>query len=380
VTTTRLPGTPFALSLLAAFFCCASLHAADAPVEQDLFVSGAGHPVYRIPSLIVTAKGTLIALCEARAGKSDAGDIDIVQRRSTDGGKTWSDVTVVWDDGANTCGNPCPVLDTETGTLHLLLTWNQGSVSEGKIRAGFGEDSRRVFYSSSRDDGATWSKPADITAQVKDPAWTWYATGPGAGIQIVHGAHKGRLVIPCDHKLPKADGKGLAYWSHTIYSDDHGATWRRGGDSAGDAVNECEVVELSGGRLLLNMRNYNKSVKARQICFSDDGGETWHGQKHDVALIEPVCQASIRRHSWPADGRPGAILFSNPASTSARAALTIRASYDDGATWPDAKLLYAGSSAYSCLAPLPDGRAACLYERDDYKKITLAIFTLDWLK
>jgi sialidase-1 len=174
-------------------------------------------------------------------------------------------------------------------------------------------------------------------------------------------------VAPCDHI---EDGR---YYSHVIYSDDHGQTWQLGGRTPRDQVNECEVVELADGRLMLNMRNYDQqTARARQVAFSDDGGESWYGQRHDPALIEPRCQASIRRVRWPDEGRQGMIMFSNPAHERDRKRMTVRASFDDGKTWPTQLLLYDGSSAYSCLAVLPDGSVGCLYEADDYRRIELA--------
>ncbi len=347
--------------------------------QTDVFVSGEdGYHSYRIPSVITTKQATLLAFCEGRKhSRSDTGDIDLLLRRSSDGGATWSALQVVWDDGPNTCGNPCPVVDQETGVIWMLLTWNSGAIAERQIAPGFGEDSRRVFVTHSEDDGLTWAEPQEITADTKQKTWSWYATGPGAGIQIASGKHHGRLVIPCDHKIPSAGGTRL--YSHVVYSDDHGATWQLGGRSPADEVNECEVVELVGGRLMLNMRSYDKNVKARQVCFSDDGGMTWHGQRHDRVLIEPICQASIRRYRWPTDDQPGVILFSNPASIESRQRLTIRASYDDGGTWKHSRLLHPGGSAYSCLSVLSDQSIGCLYEKDNYQRITFARFPLAWL-
>ncbi|MFT5123868.1 MAG: sialidase-1 [Kiritimatiellia bacterium] len=352
----------------------------DAIEHTDVFTSGAGgYHTYRIPAAIVSAKGTVLAFCEGRKkSRSDTGDIDLVLRRSTDQGKTWGEPRVVWDDGGNTCGNPCPVLDRDTGTLWLLLTWNAGEIHESKVKPGFGLDSRRVFVTHSTDDGLTWAEPSDITTVAKNKAWSWYATGPGAGIQLQHGAHKGRLVIPCDHKMPLAAG-GLKWGSHVIYSDDHGAHWKLGGVAEKGLVNECEVVELSDGRLMLNMRNYDKTMKARQICFSKDGGASWQEQRLDPTLIEPICQASIRRISWPTSEAAGVILFSNPASTKGRENMTVRASMDDGKTWPIQKGLHAGSAAYSCLCIFDARTFGCLYECDGYKHIRFAPLTLESL-
>ena len=144
-----------------------------------------GYHTYRIPSLIVTTKGTVLAFCEGRKqSASDAGDIDLLLRRSRDGGKTWSAPQVVWDDGPNTCGNPCPVIDAKTGTIWLLLTHNLGSDSESKIVDGTSKGTRTVWVTRSDDDGATWARPVEITSTVKRPDWTWYATGPGVGISL----------------------------------------------------------------------------------------------------------------------------------------------------------------------------------------------------
>jgi sialidase-1 len=166
-----------------------------------------------------------------------------------------------------------------------------------------------------------------------------------------------------------------------IYSDDHGRSWKLGGSTPEHQVNECEVVELTDNRLLLNMRNYDRSQRARQQAISRDGGLSWAQQRHVPELIEPICQASIRRLSWPGGGKPGVLLFSNPASTS-RERLTLKASFDDGETWPVSRLLDPRPSAYSCLAVLPDGTAGILYEageRNPYESLVFARFTLDWL-
>lgn len=365
------------LALVLLLLPLAAAAAADAPVETDVYVSGeGGYHTYRIPSVIQTQKGTLLAFCEGRKrSRSDAGDIDLLLRRSTDGGLSWSEPQVVWDDGDNTCGNPCPVVDQETGTIWLLLTWNAGDVSEAKIQPGFGRDSRRVFVSHSKDDGQTWAEPQEITEKAKDKSWSWYATGPGGGIQLTRGKHKGRLVIPCDHKLPREIG-----YSHVIYSDDHGQTWQLGGSTPADKCNECEVVELTDGRLLLNMRSHDKNYKARWISYSDDGGLTWSTPKQDPTLVEPICQASIRRYRWPEGDKPGVLLFSNPGTTNGREKLTIRASYDDGQSWPKSRVLYPKGSAYSCLVVLADGSIGCLYEKDGYKRIVFARFPLAWVE
>ena len=229
----------------------------------------------------------------------------------------------------------------------------------------------------SADDGLTWSVPREITADVKAANWTWYATGPGNGIQLTRGDNKGRLVIPCDH----VEANTKWFYAHVIYSDDHGKSWRLGGSSPAGETNECAVVELADGQLMLNMRSWDYSKKARVVCFSKFGGLTWTGQRIDENLIDPICQASILRYAWPEGDAKGCILFSNPMSTE-RERMTVRLSYDEGRTWPVARLLHDGPAAYSCLAALPDSSIACLYEcgrKDKYEKIVFARFTLDWL-
>jgi sialidase-1 len=348
--------------------------------QEHIWTSGRdGYHTYRIPALAVTCAGTVLAFCEGRAdGMGDTGRIDMLLKRSTDGGRTWSPASIVWSDG-HTCGNPCPVVDRKTGTIWLLMTWNRHDDPQRAIEAGTSKDTRRAFVTSSRDDGLTWDKPREITADVKPAEWTWYATGPGAGIQLTRGAHAGRLVAPCDHRRAPGDP-----WmgAHIVYSDDGGASWRLGGITPGGGVNECEAVELADGSVMLNMRNYTRTTAARQVSVSADGGLTWGPQRFDAALPEPVCQAAIHRHTWPAGGTPGVILFSNPASGTDRVNMTVRASLDEGATWAAAKVLEPGFSAYSDLAVLPDGTILCLYESGAERKygaLTLARFGLDWL-
>ena len=360
----------------------ATAGAAQAPAapggvdEVDVFVSGTGgYHTYRIPAVIVTKAGTVLAFCEGRKkSRSDTGNIDLMLKRSSDGGKTWSKPQVVWDDKSNTCGNPCPVVDQATGTIWLLLTWNRGDDHEKRIKAGTSKDTRRVFVCRSTDDGATWTSPVDITATAKRKDWRWYATGPGVGIQLRRGPHAGRMVIPCDHSA----AKGM-YGSHAVISDDGGKTWRHGQPILPD-VNECQVVELTEGKLMMNMRNYRGASRGiRGVATSTDGGVTFSKVSYDKALPEPVCQASFLRYSTAGDGGRNILLFSNPASKTGRVKMTVRASYDEGRTWPVAKLIHAGGSAYSCLTVLPDKTVGLLYERDGYKRISFARIRPEWL-
>ena len=197
-------------TLFVVSFCVVTLPVVAADeFKTTVWTSGEGaYHTYRIPSVIRTMNGTLLAFCEGRrSGRGDAGNIDLLLKRSFNGGKTWSDAVVLWDDNGHTCGNPCPVIDDSTGTVWLLLTHNLGTDHEADIIKGKARSTRTVWVSHSSDDGHTWVTPSEITKTTKKPGWGWYATGPGVGIQIKHGPHKGRLVIPCDHSYDEPTGK-----------------------------------------------------------------------------------------------------------------------------------------------------------------------------
>jgi sialidase-1 len=358
------------------------------PEQQVVFSAGAdGYHTYRIPALLATPKGTLLAFCEGRRlGRGDSGAIDLVVKRSDDGGDTWSRPAVVWSDGDNTCGNPCPVVDRRTGRILLPMTWNLGEDQGRAMHDGTSKGTRKVFLAHSDDDGKSWSAARDITAQAKSQDWWWYATGPGVAIQIRRGDHAGRIVVPANHSS-KANG----YAAHTILSDDGGKSWRRSSVIA-PACNESQVVELSDQRLMMNMRSQSfTSVERsgyRSISFSSDGGETWTAPTFDAHLGDPQVQASLIRYSWPAEPGGGRLLFSNPSppisrERGQRIRMTVRLSRDDGRTWPAARLIHEGPSAYSSLARLADGRIALLYEAGEeqsYEQIRLARFSIDWLE
>lgn len=329
------------------------------PDLNYIFKSGtSGYNTFRIPAIVASTRGTLLAFAEGRkSSSSDTGDIDLVLKRSEDNGLTWSDIILVWDDSMNVCGNPAPVVDQKTGTIWLLSTWNLGSDHESEIIKQTSEDTRRIFVMSSTDDGLSWSNPVEITSSVKKENWTWYATGPCHGIQLESQAFSGRLVIPCDH-IEAGTNK---YFSHIIFSGDQGKTWKLGGKTPQDQVNECTVAERMDGSLVLNMRNYNRSQKARKVSVSTDGGMTWSDIRADQTLVEPICQASLL--TWSLSGvDAGKTLFLNPADENRRVNMTLRISNDWGNTWIKSKTLHAGPSAYSDLVRTPDGMAGCLYE------------------
>jgi sialidase-1 len=324
--------------------------------KQLLFISGQdGYNTYRIPALEVTNKGTILAFCEGRKKDTiDYGEIDLLLKRSTDNGQSWSEPIVVWHDAGNTCGNPCVVVDRISGKIFLLSTWNDGQDYEEAILKQYSLDTRRVFVLCSSDDGLNWSEPKEITAMVKKDNWTWYATGPGSGIQISRGKFKDRLIIPCDH----IEADTMHHYSHIIFSDDYGETWRLGGRSPRDGVNECEAVELADDRLMLNMRSHG----FRQTAVSRDGGTSWQNQKFDSGLPDSYCQASILRYKQRFPDKGNIIIFCNPGSSDERKDMTLYLSYDEAETWNVSHLIQSGPCAYSDLAILNNGDIGCLYE------------------
>lgn len=368
----------FTLSAVASTIVVVERAAAQAPPAIERFTvwrAGVdGYHTYRIPALLVTARGTLLAFCEGRKTSSaDHGDVDLLVKRSADGGRTWSAQQVVYEEGGDariTIGNPCPVVDRADGTIWLLFT----------------RDNDTVHVTNSRDDGLTWADPVEITASVKAAGWTWYATGPGVGIQLRHGPDAGRLVVPCDHR--DRHGAGTAKFSHVFYSDDHGATWQLGG-TVSPHTDECQVVELGDGDLLINMRNYwerdgkdASKGRRRAVARSTDGGRSWGPLEFDATLIEPVCQASLIGWASGSTEPADLLLFSNPASRTRRENLTVRLSRDSGRTWPQQVVVQSGPAAYSCLAQLPDGALGCLFETGEagtYERLELARFTWDAL-
>lgn len=335
----------------------------QAPCETDIFVSGqGGYHTYRIPAIVVSQAGTILALCEGRKhSSSDSGDIDLLLRRSFDNGRTWQPKQVIWDNGEDTIGNPCPVVDQSTGTIWLPFCRNND----------------RVYVTRSIDDGNSWSSPVDITSDLKLPSWDWYATGPGHGIQLSNG----RLLIPCDHRLANESSIDRGFRSHVFYSDDHGSTWQLGGIVAKEFTDECEAVQTVDGAVYLNIRR-ERSQPQRMYAWSDNEGEAWSEAQWDETLIGTACQASVVRFTNVPSHAKNRVLFSNPASTSRRERLTIRLSYDECQTWSAGKMLWPGPAAYSDLCVLPDMTICCLYEGGDdhpYENIRFARFTLEWL-
>ena len=311
-----------------------------------------GFELYRIPAIVKSKSNTLLAFAEARKARSngDSGDIDLVVKRSSDNGKTWSKQITIWNDGQNTCGNPVPIVD-DRGRIHLLMTWNFQTDKWGAITNGTGEDSRRPYYTYSDDDGITWAQPVEITSSVKKEKWDWYATGPCHGIQIQKGIHKGRLVAP-NYFTTRESGKVTSY-SHIIYSDDYGKTWKPGEPTPVGGVGECSVAEIGEGTLMLNMRADEGFY--RKSCTSIDGGLTWSSPQISIDQIDCKCQGSILSIG-------GAVFLSNAASATERINMTIKKSTDNGKNWKGQYTVYEGNSGYSDIVELSDSQIAIIYE------------------
>ena len=311
-----------------------------------------GFELYRIPAIVKSKSNTLLAFAEARKARSngDSGDIDLVVKRSSDNGKTWSKQITIWNDGQNTCGNPVPIVD-DRGRIHLLMTWNFQTDKWGAITNGTGEDSRRPYYTYSDDDGITWAQPVEITSSVKKEKWDWYATGPCHGIQIQKGIHKGRLVAP-NYFTTRESGKVTSY-SHIIYSDDYGKTWKPGEPTPVGGVGEFSVAEIGEGTLMLNMRADEGFY--RKSCTSIDGGLTWSSPQISIDQIDCKCQGSILSIG-------GAVFLSNAASATERINMTIKKSTDNGKNWKGQYTVYEGNSGYSDIVELSDSQIAIIYE------------------
>lgn len=338
----------------------------------DVWVFGHdGYNTYRIPSMCTTTKGTVLAFAEARNPGKHHGNVDVVMKRSTDGGKTWSRQKLIWNPGGDVffARDPSPVVDRKTGDVLLLMGANV-PLSADLNKPG----PRRLFLMRSSDDGLSWTKPRPLNLMTQRDDMTMLTGGPCHGIQLERSQYKGRLVVPC-YCTVKGSVHGCV-----VYSDDNGATWNIGGIAAAGTP-ESTVVELSNGDVMLNVRR-----RPRRVAISQDAGETFPSTQPDPELPGPGCQATLRRYSWPDDPERGGknrILFCNPATSgggeTGRHSMTVRLSYDDGDTWPVARLAYPGYSAYSSMTVLPDGRIAVLYEKDGYRRLSFATFTLDWL-
>lgn len=361
---------------------------ADAPATTVFKADDDGYKVFRIPAIVAGANGDLLAFCEARQG-GDASEIDLVLKRSSDGGKTWGAIEMVQesddfrdlfgdDPPEITVGNPAPLVD------------QLSKENPGRLWLPFTLENDRVFVTYSDDFGKTWAPRREVTKDVKKEEWGWYATGPVHSIQLQREPHRGRLVIPCDHRLSDDGEDRGPNGVHAIISDDHGKSWRLGAlDETyedGMNANETTVVELNDGSLYFNTRDQNGSAPGtRGEAWSRDGGETFDsGSKEwskfrpvEGVLDPPVVQCALLRASEQF------ILFSGPDENGptgkGRSDLRIRFSSDEAKTWQDGPLIHTGPAAYSDMVRLKDKRVGVLFEAGDpgqknaYQRIDFAV-------
>ncbi len=354
--------------------------------EGDVFISGKeGVACFRIPSLITTTKGTLIAICDARRSRcSDPpNNIDLAMKRSYDNGKTWTQIKFIANyPGEEAAGTVSLTVDRQTGTIWLFFNYmvpkngfKTGMLNKFKTNEDY--NNWRTIYiraMKSDDDGENWSEPVDLT-YLKKTFWDYFITAPGTGIQT----RNGRILI--------ATYSSRAQYSisscQLIYSDDHGKSWNIG-HSTGEYSIEPQIVELEDGSLMMNMRQ-NRENGHRKFAISKDGGITWTEPADENTQPEPIsgCQASMIRFTSKKDGsNKNRLLFSNPASPMNRENMTIRMSYDEGVSWPVSRILHKGPSAYSSMTVLPDRTIGILYEKGEKssnEKISFARFDIGWL-
>ncbi|MET8824706.1 sialidase family protein [Streptomyces sp. NPDC004610] len=335
--------------------------------------SRGGYDTYRIPAVVRTPQGTVLAFAEGRRdGAGDSGDIDVVVRRSGDGGCTWGPVSVVAAGEGDTRGNPAPVVDPGTGDVVLLTSSNGGQVTEAQIMRGevTAERSRRVFVQRSADDGRSFGAPREITGQVKPPGWRWYATGPGHAVALTHGRHQGRLVVAANHSAAPPAGSADTgqeprwYGAHALYSDDGGVNWRIGFvDDTYDGVdnaNESSAAQLTDGRLYFSARDQHGTGTGNRLhAWSRDGGESLvRPYAVQPALDDvPIVQGSVLQ--MPDEGP---LLFSGPSVPTARQSMALWSSADGGRSFRTALTLSERRAAYSDLVPLGPEAVGVLYE------------------
>jgi sialidase-1 len=364
------------LLLLGAWLLLSQQGAVAEPLfeTKDVFIAGLDNVCeYRIPTLVTTGQGTLIAICDARVEKpGDAiNNIDLALKRSLDHGRTWDRMQVIADfPGQNAACDASVLVDDKTDTVWVLYDYIVDEPAQFVQRP---RETRNVelHLIQSHDDGQSWSPPRTILPTNQAGSWLALCAAPGRGIQT----SDSQLIFPCYTRREKHDH------SHLLTSGDGGDTWQLTSD-AGPKVNECQVVELLDGSFILNMRSL-RGNGCRAVARTEDAGENWQQMVDDSGLPEPMCQASFIRYT---DQRAGfgknRLLFSNPANASQRSNFIIRMSYDEGQTWPVSKVLNTGPSAYSCLTVLKDGTIGVLYENgvsNPYEKLTFVRFNLEWL-
>ena len=380
--------------LFIANILCSSLFAQSKKVA--VFVSGTeGHKSYRIPAIIGLRNRDLSAFCEGRVnGAGDFGDINIVMKRSSDGGKTWYALQTIVDADTLQAGNPAPVLDVNDPAYpqgRIFLFYNTGNNHEGEVRKGHGL--REVWYKTSTDNGTTWSDPVNITLQVHRPRqpqvnaaynfaedWRSYANTPGHAMQFQNGKYKGRIFVAANHSAGDPQKQFMDYKAFGFYTDDHGKTFHIGNDVNLPGGNESMATELNNDKLMMNSRNQRGDVRARIISISSDGGASWDTTYFDKNLVDPVNQGSI----LTIGKRKGKniIAFCNADDAKRRDNLTLRISYDEGKTWSKNYRIDKSTegkndfTAYSDIVQLSKKQIGVLYERDGYKQIVFT--TIKW--
>ncbi|MBE7056993.1 MAG: exo-alpha-sialidase [Ruminococcaceae bacterium] len=306
-----------------------------------------GYHTFRIPSLFCTQKGVLLAFAEGRVvGSADMQITHLLMRKSYDGGKSWSDMEIMGANEGDCYSNPTPVQDLDTGRSFFFYVMATAEAIAG-WQWPMPMPAKTIFYKYSDDDGETWSDPVDVTAQITPAIAEWDSPGPANGLQITMGKYKGRLVIPVN--------------GHVIYSDDHGETWIRGSFSEEIARNETTVAELFDGTLLMNTRCDLKGK--RIIVKSDNGGETWGEIGYHDILPETSCQAS---QISCVVGDRHCLIFAAP-TEGYRRNLYVKASFDDGKSYSDGKLVCEGFAAYSGVVLMPDNKVGVIYEHGSFQ-------------
>ncbi|MEQ4204326.1 sialidase family protein [Actinopolymorpha sp. B9G3] len=338
-----------------------------------------GYHTFRIPAVLKAADGTLLAFAEGRVNSpSDDGNIDLVLKRSTDGGVTWGPLQVLVDDGPDRFANPVPILDRRTGRIVVNTTRTGGNVTTADVRCGrvTDEETRRSFILHSDDNGATWSRPNEITADVKPATWRHFVGGPGHGIQLTSGEHAGRLVIPGNHSVAPPEGSGIdclderLFGAHSLYSDDGGTTWNLGGvDTSLQDVynpNESTAVELNDGTVYFNARDQGGTSPGRRVSTtSSDGAASFDAPYQATSdIVTTQIQGSVLKLSQAAESR-SRIVFSAPAHPTARENLTLWSSFDQTASWQRGLQLYDGPSGYSDLVSIDGQTLGVLFENGD---------------
>lgn len=336
----------------------------------------------RIPCVLALPDNTVIAVAAGRSRVSDWADIDMIMRRSPDGGKTWEPMRVLVDAGTDVADNPVLIWDQDNKIVHFLHQ----------------VDYARIYHMQSSDGGKTFTKGVDITPQLgafkEKYKWGVIAPGPGHGLQLKNG----RLIVPVwlaegkpitsgrDAGRGRSHGPNVAA---SIYSDDHGKTWHCGDilPRTLQNMNETVAVEADDGGVIFIIRNGEPGAYAKALSRSPDGATNWTTPELNNDLYSPICFGSALRISGAPD--KSRILFCNPDSRlspkpnksgagRARENLTVRLSYDDGKTWPVWKVIEPEYSSYSDMAMLSDGTLLCLYENGN-KYVTLARFNLEWV-